>query len=163
MLINNKFKKSIEFDRIISEVNRSDWKKLIEPLIDSTIIENGLRQCFIDNMVYEFIPEELDPNFHWSFDLNDIVTDGKDIMVITNLPLLDPRSNLDVTSKIEISKLQTYGNRYTVIKLDNNGNDKNLNDPYYYLHNTFNENQIWKVSDDVAEQYQNKIKGKKLY
>lgn len=137
-IIADGFAKSREFDRIISECPREQWRLLIEPLIESINYTN--RCCYIDEMIYEFVPEELDPNYPWEFNIGDIVSDGKHTMRIQSLPLLDPRFNLDISSNIEVAKIQVYGNRYTTTLLNES---EDQNDEYLYLHNTFNENQLY--------------------
>ncbi len=160
-LIRNGFIKTKEFQKIITETDRSEWRSLVEPLIESVDILN--RCCYIDNSIYKFLPEELDPNYKWKFNVRDIVTDGEDIMLIVSLPKLDPRSNLDITSNIEIGKVQVYGNTYGIIRLDEDGNDKNLDDHYAYLHNSFNENQLQKVDAATSNYWKQKIEGKNFY
>lgn len=161
MVLKGKFEKSKEFTKILTKFDRSQWRSLIEPLVESVDLDN--RCCYIDDTVYNFIPEELNPNYSWKFNLGDIVTNGKDIMVIVSLPKLDPRLNLDMTSGVEISKVQVYGNTYGVIQLDENGDNKDSEDHYAYLHNSFNENQLRKVDEKTSNYWKQKIKDKYLY
>ena len=52
-LIKNSFEKSKEFQKIVTETDRTQWRSLIEPLIET--VDNSTRCCFIDDTVYKFL------------------------------------------------------------------------------------------------------------
>lgn len=123
---------------IFNNESRSRWKELITPYINY-VDKDRWSAIGNDNSLWAFIPEELDHNYNWKFNIGDIVTDGKDIMKIVQLPILDIRREFNV------DLVQFFGNRYTIIRLDENGEDKEKDNPTAYLHQDFNENQIWLV------------------
>ena len=137
---------------------RGSWSNLITPYIKK--IDPINRVSYIGNKerTFAFIPEELDINYPWKFKIGDIVTDGNDIMVISHLPEIHPENTDYVYQRVLIN-----GNTYWVVKLDEDGNDKDTDDPVYYLHNYFNENQIWKVDEETSNFWKEKIKDKKLF
>ena len=127
--------------------NRNNWKNEIEPYILDKNLES--RTCYIDDgfkMNYNFLPEELDPNFNWKFNIDDIVTDGKNIMKITTLPELDPRK-----SEYDPELVLEFGNIYEIVRIDKDGNDIESEDPWAYLHQKFNQNQIHLASKEEIE------------
>lgn len=110
---------------------------------------------FNDNNWFNFVPEELDINYEWKFKVGDIVTDGEDIMVIRYLPEIHP-SNKDY-NKFRV----TYnGNTYWIIRLDKNGNCKDIEDEVCYLHTFYTENKLEKVDEQTSKYWKEKIKGK---
>jgi len=157
-IISEDEKKFYEILEILKNwTNRENWKSQIEPYIIKTDIELRISYITEDDW-FAFLPEELDINYQWKFKVGDIVTDGDDIMVITHLPNIHPE-NKDYREELN----QINGNTYWIIRLDKNGNDMDINDPTYYLHNYFNENQIWKVDEETEKKYKELMKGKKYY
>ena len=97
-----------------------------------------------DSSWISFIPEELDPQFQWKFNVGDIVTDGEEIMKIVALPVLDPRAE-EVFNPLQIEE---FGNKYSIIRLNENGENKEAGDPTAYLHQAFNIDQIRLVTQE---------------
>lgn len=150
---------------ILEWSNRSNWFDQITPLIKEVDMINRKSRFSEDDGTdfytsdwFTFIPEELDINYPWKFNIGDIVTDGNDIMVVIHLPDIHPQ-NIDYNQLRVID----YGNKYWIIRLDENGNNKDKDDPVYYLHNSFNENQLQKVDEITSNYWKQKIKNKNLY
>lgn len=142
--------------------NRANWYNEIVPMIESvdninriSIVSKDDKTDFYSETSFAFIPEELDVNYNWKFDIGDIVTDGNDIMVIIHLPEIHPKNN-----DYEKNRVMFNGNTYWIIRLDENGEDKDANDSTYYLHNFYNENQIKKVDAATSKFWKDKIRGK---
>ena len=125
-----------EFNKIFDLKNRANWKEMIEPHI--TEIDVNERMTKLDDEWYSFLPEELDPDFKWKFNLGDIVTDGSKILKIVHLPTLDQRSEYD----FDPNHIDETGNRYFCIALNENGEELDKDNPYGYLHQKYTENQI---------------------
>lgn len=130
--------------RIFKEEERTKWFNLIKPLIKSS--NHAKRTSQIGGITFALLPEEISMNYKWKFKIGDIVTDGKDIMKIVQLPALHPNIILPEDKKQYLYLyMQTSGNTYSIIRLDENGEDKEKDDPIAYLHQEFNENEIWLV------------------
>lgn len=136
---------------LLSVSNRSNWKELITPYILEVNMEDRISligKDIEDSDYFAFIPEELNPNFKWPFNVGDTVTDGKDVMIITGLPELDPRKSI----LYDQDRVIEYGNRYSVVKIDKNKKDKDANNPWAYLNQKFNINQIHLATKEEIEQ-----------
>lgn len=144
-------------DNILKDIDhRNNWFDQISPLIDEVDLNN--RRSRIGDYWYAFIPEELKTDHLWKFNKGDIVTNGSEIMVIRALPELDIREN-----DYCYIRVMEHGNTYFIIRLDENGNDKDIDNPDYYLHDFFTENQIHKVDIETEVKYKNLIKDKQFY
>lgn len=131
--------------KIFKLENRGKWYELLEPYIIEVDIQNRMTLIGDKDSTDEFdsywmslTPEELDPQFQWKFNIGDIVTDDVDIMKIVALPVLDPRSE----STFNPLQIDEYGNRYFIMRLNKDGENKEAGDPIAYLHQKYNINQI---------------------
>jgi hypothetical protein len=137
-------KDCINYSDLMSNIfGRLDIRKNWLEMISSCILEidridrtTQLNDNF--DSWYAFLPEELDPEYQWPFNVGDLVTDGKYIMKIENLPALDPRA----TSNYRPELVEEFGNRYYCTKIDKDGNDLEADDPVPYLHRKYNIDQI---------------------
>lgn len=143
-----------EFDNIFKLENRNKWFELITPHIISVDEKERLTEINIDgsSSFAAFIPEELSPNYNWKFNIGDIVTDGKDIMKIVSLPVLDPRTESLNLEEYIPDKVWEYGNMYNIIRVNEQGEDIEKDDDIAYLHQNFNINQIHLASQQEIEE-----------
>lgn len=139
----------LTMDKLYYEIfkleNRGKWYELLEPYIIEidyidrmTLLGDKDSSDDFDSSWLNFIPEELDPQFQWKFNIGDIVTDGKELMKIVALPVLDPRAE----NEFDPLQIDEYGNRYSIIRLNKNGENKEFDNPAAYLHQKFNINEI---------------------
>jgi len=142
---------------IFKNVDRSEWYNLIKPLIED--VDMKTRKSKIGKYWYAFIPDELKIDYPWKYNIRDILTDGTNIRVIRALPELDPRSSLDYF----YMRVMEQGNTYYTIRIDENGNDIDINNDTYYLHDYFNVDKLYKLDPKTEKFYKDIIKNKKYW
>jgi len=139
-----------EFIDLFRKDNRTNWLHDIQPYIIKVDYNEGRSYINFEDGEFwvSFTPEELDSNHLWMFNIGNIVTDGKDIMKVTNYPPLHPKAEsfYDPNMVIEV------GNKYQVIRINEVGEDIEVKNPYAYLHQSFNEKQIHKASQQEIDE-----------